>query len=199
MHEELGRHDVQLLGDVLADAHHRLTTLAGGVLWLVVIVHPPQMIGQHLAPGFALDLLVGRCRCLVVLCLQRLQLRLQAGLVFSQRLLEHLPLLGVHAFGLGTEAPGLQACQLERDALDLDVLELDGLRLLGDLLALCSDAREHLLGHRRDCLRAQTTQVQGSERMQMGHARIVRISCSPDHPYICQLPRGSEAIPITYA
>ena len=126
-----------LLGDVLADAHHRLAAIrrwAGGVLGLVPVLDASQVLGQHLASRLALGLLVGRRRrCLAALALQGQQLRLQAGLVFGERLLEHLALLGVHAFGLGSELslwgnrnmPGLprqrwlctmRACSICRDS-----------------------------------------------------------------------------------
>ena len=126
------------------------------------VLDAPQVIGQDRAPRLALELLVGRWRrCLAALALQGLQLGLEAGLVFGECLFEHLALLGVHAFGLGTEPVGLQATELERDPFDLHVLELDRLRLLGDLfvplvkllalladeLALLTDARQHLRGN----------------------------------------------------
>jgi hypothetical protein len=69
-----------------------------------------------------------------------------AGLIGGQRLLEERALLGVHALGLGTELPGLQPCQLERDALDLRVAPLDSLGigvdargLRGNVLALLAN------------------------------------------------------------
>ena len=55
VHEELRRHDVQPLADVLADAHHRLAAVrcrAGGVLGLVVVLDAAQMLGQRLALGW---------------------------------------------------------------------------------------------------------------------------------------------------
>ena len=88
------------------------------------------------------------------------ELGFQAGLVGSPRLIEQRALLGVHGLGLGAELPGLQPGELERDALDLRVAPLDGLGLrvdalaliadvsvaLVELLALLSNALEHLLG-----------------------------------------------------
>ena len=165
VYEELGRHDVELLGDVLADAYHRLAAIrrwAGGVLGLVPVLDASQVLGQHLAPRLALGLLVGRRRrCLAALALQGQQLRLAAGLIFGESVLEHLALLGVHALGLGAEPPGLLAAQLERDPFDFHVLELDRLRLtcdlfvalvellalLADELALLADASQHLRGN----------------------------------------------------
>ena len=163
MHEELGRHDVELLGDVFADACHGLAATrrwAGGVLGLVAVLDASQVLGQHRTSRFDLGLLVGRrCRCLATLALQSQQLCLQAGLIFGQRLLEHLALLGVHAFGLGAEPVGLQAAQLERDAFDLHILELDRLRLACDELGLLADTGQHLRGDLGQRTRAQTLEV----------------------------------------
>ena len=105
--------------------------------------------------------------------LQGQQLCFQAGLVLGHRLVEHLPLLGVHCFGLGAEAPSLQACQLEGDLLELGVFELDGLRLGVELLALRTDALEHLLGRRDQRLRAQTAKVLGLEGAHIEHTHSV--------------------------
>ena len=63
-------------------------------------------------------------------------MRLQTGLISGQRLLEDGALLGVHAFGLGTELPGLQACELERDAFDFGIAPLDGLGIGVDAFGL---------------------------------------------------------------
>lgn len=57
--------------------------------------------------------------------MQRLQLCLQIGFVLGSGVLEHLPLLGVHALRTGAELPCLQARQLKGDLLELGVLELD--------------------------------------------------------------------------
>ena len=124
MHEELGRHDVQPLADVLTHALHRLATVrrrAVGVFGLVMVFDPAQMIGQRLATRPALGRSIGRCS---VLAARLLQLRQQACLVLGQRLLEEGALLGAHRLGLGTEAPRLVACQLERELLDALLLEL---------------------------------------------------------------------------
>ena len=126
LHQELRRDDVEPLADVLAHAHHGLAALrrrAAGVLGLDVLVHARQMGRRCLALGLAAWLLV----CCGAACggaLQRGELGFQAGLVLGACLLEQRALLGVHRFGLGTELPGLQPGQLERDALDLGVAQL---------------------------------------------------------------------------
>ena len=103
-----------------------------------------------------------------------------AGLVLGHRLVEHLALLGVHRFGLGAEAPGLQARQLEGDLLELGVLELDGSILSCDVLvalveslALLDQTCQHLLGHLRHHLSAQTAKVLGVGGAHIEHALSV--------------------------
>ena len=62
VHEELRRHDVQPLADVLAHAHHRLAALrrrAAGVLGLDALVHARQVRRQCLALGLAALLVLG--------------------------------------------------------------------------------------------------------------------------------------------
>jgi hypothetical protein len=162
LHEELRRHDVQPLADVLAHAHHRLAALwrrAVGVFGLDALVHARQVCRQGFALGLAAWLLVW-CSAADGCGLQRGELGLQVGLVGGTGLFEQRALLGVHGFGLGTELPGLESGELERDALDLRIAPLDGLGLRVDalalltdvsvalvkLLALLSDALEHLLG-----------------------------------------------------
>ena len=107
--EELGRHDVELLGDVLADAHHGLAATrgwAGGALGFVLVLDAPQVLGQRLATWWALGLLVVGVCCLVAgLAQQGCELGLQTRLIFGKRLLEQMPLLGAHAFGLRFEFP----------------------------------------------------------------------------------------------
>jgi hypothetical protein len=139
LHEELRRHDVQALADVLAHAHHRLAALwcrAVRVFGLHALVHARQVRRQGFALGLALVGVLG----LLVWCsavfgsinacgLQRGELGLQVGLVGGTGLFEQRALLGVHGFGLGTELPGLEPGKLERDALDLGVAPLDGLGL----------------------------------------------------------------------
>jgi hypothetical protein len=130
-----------------------------GVFGLDALLHARQVCRQGLALGVAAWLLVW-CGAANGCGLQRGELRLQAGLVGSAGLFEQRALLGVHGFGLGTELPGLEAGELERDALDLGVAPLDGLGLrvdalalltdvlvaLVELLALLGNALEHLLG-----------------------------------------------------
>ena len=163
MHEELGRHDIELLGDVLANARHRLAATRSrtdGASRFMLVVDASQMIGQERMswPDSGLLLRQGRRRC-ALLALKRCQLCLQAGLVFGQRLLEHLALPGVHALGPGSEPVSLQASELEHDAFDLHVLEPDQLRLLGDERVLLVDAREHLCGHPGPRIRTQALEV----------------------------------------
>ena len=188
MDEELSRHDVQPLAHVLAHALHRLAATlrrAGGVLGLVVVLDAHQVLGQRLpfglAPGFGCWRRRRDC-----LRLQGFELRLQAGFVGRQRLLEQLALLGVHGLGAGRELPRLHPRQLERDALGLGVTELDGPVALGDLLALPInsfalriDLLEHLRSHLGQRRRAQTVQVlglelRGCECVRLEHARIVQ-------------------------
>ena len=91
---------------------------------------------------FALGLALGLVFWLLVWCvpalggvgLQGSQLRLQAGLISGQSLLEDGALLGVHALGLGAKLPGLQSGQLERDAFDFRVAPLDGMGIGVDAL-----------------------------------------------------------------
>jgi hypothetical protein len=53
VHKEPGGHDVELLADVLAHAHHRLTTAAGGAFGLVTVFDARQVLRQGLAFGLA--------------------------------------------------------------------------------------------------------------------------------------------------
>ena len=85
------------------------------------------MFGQWLALGFAFgSRLLGHWGRRLG-SLQRRQPGFQIGHVGSQGLGEEFALLGVHALGLGAEAPVLQPRQLEGDLLDLRVAPLDGL------------------------------------------------------------------------
>ena len=120
MHEELGGHDVQPFADVFAHTLHGLAARwcrAGGALWLVVVHNATQVIGQGLAPRCAFGGIAGGCVARCDLALEGLNLGLQRSLVFGQRVFEDLALLGVHALGLGTEAPGLVAGQLKGQLL----------------------------------------------------------------------------------
>ena len=127
VHEELGRHDVQPLADVFADARHRPAAAgrcAIGALGLVVMLDAAQMRGQRLTPRLAwwrlgLGVRIGSRR----LASQQLQLFAQAGLVLGQRLFEQATLLGVHGFGLGAELPALESRQLQGDLLDLGLAQ----------------------------------------------------------------------------
>jgi transposase len=117
--------------------------------------------------------------------LQGGQLRLQAGLILEERLLEEPALRGAHRLGLGTELPALQPRQLEVDLLQLGAtpgnlgiatddlgVALDELGVApGDLLGLVLqqlilllDALAHLRDQRGG-LRRQSRQIhQGSPR-----------------------------------
>ncbi len=135
------------------------------------------MIGQRLAPRLALGRCIGRRRALAA---RLLQLRQQAGFVLVQRLLEQRALLGAHRFGLGTEAPGLVACQLEGQLLYARLLELvvagqtfDAFFALLDVLILLAQPREHLSHERGDDFGRQTLQVFGLEIVQRAHAAIL--------------------------
>ena len=116
--------NVELLADVFAHAHHRLATVAGGVLGLVMVLDALEVFGQRLAFGLAPRFNGCGLALRAGLGLQGFELSLQAGLVGRQCFLEQLALLGIHAFAPGGKAPGLQARQLMRDALDLCVAEL---------------------------------------------------------------------------
>ena len=181
MYEEFSRHNVQLLAHIFANAHHGLAAIAGGVLWFVVVLHTSQMFGQCLAFGLTRRRFASRLARRTGFALQGIELRLKTCLIGRQRLFEQLPLLGVHALGLGTEAPGLQAGQLKRDALDLDVTKLDGLRLRGDELALLADVLQQRGRNFSQCTGAQTLQVLGFEFVHVEHAPIVQNKRSNRH------------------
>jgi hypothetical protein len=117
----------QPLAHVLAHALHRLAAFTRGVLGLDALVYTWQMLRQGLAPGLALLRRLGRCWGWFCRGLQRRELLLQVGLVGGQGLAEQFTLFGTHALGAGTELPGLQPRELERDLLDLGVAPLDGL------------------------------------------------------------------------
>ena len=106
--------------------------------------------------------------------LQGGELRLQAGLVGGKGLLEDIALLGVHALGLGAEAPGLELGQLKCDALDLRVAPLDALGLRFDVLGLLRNMGEHLLGQRRQLGRVQSLEILGFGQLRIEHVGIVR-------------------------
>jgi hypothetical protein len=115
--EELGRDDVQLLADVLANALHGLAALgcrAGGVRGLVAVLHALQVFGQCLAARLGAWCLRGLGR-LGQAALQFGQLRLQAGFVLGQRVFEQRALLRRHGLGLGAELPALEPGEFEVD------------------------------------------------------------------------------------
>lgn len=166
MHEELGRHDVQPLADLLADARHRASAaglLAVGVLGLMAVLHAAQVIGERVATRPARGRLGRRVRgsrsgCRCCLLTQPLQLLAQACLVLGQHLLEQAALLGVHGLGLGSELPAFEPGQLEGDLLDLGLVQRDLAILalqqriaLGQLLFLRLQALQQLRDE-RGCL-----------------------------------------------
>lgn len=107
VHEEFGGHDVQLLADVFANAHHRPVAAglpAVGVHGFVAMLHAPQVLGRCLALWCPALLVCGLAR--LALALERLQLRKQTRLVLCEGLLEQPPLLGLIASLL---APNFQA------------------------------------------------------------------------------------------
>jgi len=176
VHEELGRHDIQSLADVLANAGHRLAAVrrrTAGVRGFVRVVNAAQVRGQGLTARL-LTRRPGCGRCLGQCRLKRGELGLEVGLVLQQRVLEHLPLLGRHRLALGAELPALQARQLEGDLLDLGVAERDvailalQLLLLGLEVSLALlDMPEDLRDQRRGGLLRQTLQVR---RLEVTHA-----------------------------
>lgn len=134
----------------------------------MVVLHPPQVLGQLLAARLAWRLAGFVAAPVIGLALQRLQLRLQIRLVLRGGFLEHLPLRGAHAFGAGGELPRLQPRQLGH-LLELGVLELDlgfatlhQLMLLLDLVRLGADLRQQTRGQLRDRLGRQALEVFGA-------------------------------------
>ena len=132
VHEEFGWNYVQALAHVFADTHHGLAASAGRVLWLMVVVHPFEVLGQCLAFRLATGVGVWGATWHLEGSLQRFELGFQVCLVGRHCFLKQLALLGIHAFGLGRKLPGLQAAQLKGDAGDLGIPELDGLGLRFD-------------------------------------------------------------------
>ena len=145
------------------------------------------MIGQCLAFGLACRRFARGFARRTALALQGFELGFKTCLVGRQRFFKQLALLGIHALGLGTEAPGLQTDQLERDALDLDVTKLDGLRLRVDELALLGNVLQQLLNHLGLCIGAQALQVLGFEFVHVDHVLIVQSKPSQRHWGMCLL------------
>ena len=219
VHEELRRHDVQPLADVLADAHHRLAAVrrrAGGVLGLVVVLDAAQMVGQCLAPRAGGAGALARPASCGGAALQLLELRLQARPRPRPASPRTAPLLGAHRLGLGTELPGLQPRQLEGDLLELGVLNaqlgvlaLESL-LLCDLAACCAmrssrrcsaavarAAAQHPRGQRRDRLGAQALAGPGlqiaSRRACDRNRAAPAMRASSVHPADCSRERVRDA------
>ena len=212
LHEELRRHDVQPLADVLAHAHHRLAALgrrAVRVLGLDALVHARQVCRQCLALGLAAGCLSGA---------RRLGRRLRAcsAASWASRLAWSAAQVSSNIarcsafmrFGLGAELPGLEPRQLERDALDLGVAPLDGLRLRVDPLV---SARRCVCSARRcgpafasasaaSSSGAQGLEVLGFDRMHIEHAAIVQTPASSRHRVFFQLHSNQPFQPhLTFA
>ena len=94
-----------------------------------MVVYPFEVLGQGLAFGLAAGVGVWRVARHLEGGPQRFELGLQVRLVSSYRFFKQLALLGIHAFGLGSKLPGLQAAQLKGDACDPGIPERDGLGL----------------------------------------------------------------------
>jgi hypothetical protein len=135
------------------------------VFGLVAVLHALQVLGQRLAARLARWRLRGLGR-LGQAALQFGQLRLQAGFVLGQRVLEQGTLLGRHGLGLGAELPALQAREFEVDLLQLGVAP-------GDLAGLGL----HLLLQPRDQRARIGRQTGGSCAMSMWGAACRR-ACS---------------------
>jgi hypothetical protein len=129
--EELGRHDIEPLGDVFTDALHGASAaglLAVGAVGLMAMLHAAQVLRQGVATGLARRCLGlgtgGRCGRLGFAA-QAIELLAQGRLVLHQRLLKQATLVGVHGLGLGPVGPPLQARELELDLLDLGLAQRD--------------------------------------------------------------------------
>lgn len=125
-HEELGRHAVELLADLFADALEGLTAGAVRLLDLVVTLDARQVRGQCLAHRLTLDARGGRRRLDLV----------QGGEVFEQRVgqegvEQHRLGRGIQALAGRAEAPALEARDLKVQRLDPGLAELElGLQAL---------------------------------------------------------------------
>jgi hypothetical protein len=128
-HEELGRHAVELLADLFADAFEGLTTGAVRGGDVVVAINARQVGGQRLAHGFALG--SGRCRRRLGALLGGLVL--QRGIA-QDGIEQHGLRAAVDALGRSAEAPALQARDLEVQCFVPGLLELDlGLHALNQI------------------------------------------------------------------
>jgi hypothetical protein len=96
-------------------------------------------------------------------------LRLQAGIVLGQRLLDQAPLVGSHRLGLGAELPRLQPRQLEGHLLKLGILVLDLPVARVELRAHRADAIEQQCCDLRCRLDIQPLQVFGLEMVDVEH------------------------------
>ena len=189
VHEELRRHDVQSLADVLAHPGHRLAAVhrrAVGVGRLVVMLHPAQVLGQRL-PARRLGRLLGSDWRRRLPGLQLGELRLQVRLVLDQRLQEELSLLRIHRLGARAELPALEPRQLERDLLDLRVPPHDLAIAPGNLARLLLDMHQHALRQGLQGLWRQAPQVLALERVHVMHALMLPARGQPRHRQLQQL------------
>jgi hypothetical protein len=145
-HEELGRHAVELLADLFADALEGLATLAVRLVDLVVTLDARQARGQRLAYRLALGLHRRRGLRLALL-LGRAVFERGVG----QDAIEQHRLRGrVQALAGRAEAPALQARDLEVQRLVPGLVELQlALQPLDQIAQLLHRA---LRGQRIECV-----------------------------------------------
>ena len=136
LHLQAAGQVVQLLADVLADAHHGAAAAAGAGLaieagGLVPHIHPGQRFGQRAAHRTGAHPGLGRAGRL----LEVFELLLQRGDVFFTGLIKQGALVGVQHLALGCIAPVAQQTQLVAQGLDLGLAvaqrELIALGLVG--------------------------------------------------------------------
>ena len=132
------------------------------------------MRGQALAFGLARGVSVCSGARHLARRFQRCELGLKVRLVGSKSFLKQLALLSIHAFGLGSKLPGLEAAQLKGDAGDLGISELNSLGLRFDLPALLTNVCQHAGGQFGSGGRAQTNKILGLKLIYAEHVCIVQ-------------------------
>jgi hypothetical protein len=120
VHEELRRHAVELLADLLADALEGLAAGAVRLVDLVVVLDARQLLGQRLAYRRAPGARRGVRRRLAVASREVFE-----GGVGQDALEQHGLRARRQALAGRAEAPALQARDLEVQRFDLGPLELD--------------------------------------------------------------------------
>lgn len=97
----------------------------------MVVFDPFEVFWQGLTFGLMAGVMLGVCRVATILGgrFQCCKLCFQIRLVGRQRFFKQLALLGIHALGLGSKLPSLEAAQLKGDAGDLGTPELNSLCL----------------------------------------------------------------------